>query len=513
MFYAELSNNIESAYAAEEKWGNIPDYERKVLRWLATLPDLDRKIVDKTGSAVHGPYRYHQALCRLIQSECIYLLKTKGAEYYCIPRELDHYIFNQFFSWEKPSANTVYFDITSFLFNFLLFVSRRIGSENKRSPVNNGGLIFNEFDSVFSEELKEISRDPGKLIQYLRFGPDSIAEHFAGIYLREKAVKKDMNVKHLLYGNEVPASLFSSRGELTELPFFTSVMPEAALHMFRNYFDSSAKGIPLPDNEWLFPLNTEPSHLFILLTFSDLVSTGQMLHIKFTESSIKEGERVFTDPSPFWNEILSSFAYDKAVLDELERLAKKNASVVNKGSFVYFKINSSSMRNTLMKKAVMNVGKEFVIQAEEGIFIAAEKAAVWEEYLEQEDISFTCDRIEEAAERKELEKPFTAGKYEDVQLDEWKGARRIPEASFKLTSYRENMKARMIRQSQALKLPVIIELSDGSQIVEEVKTLKYQTEEAGIETYSGRSLSLAHIQRLAITHPGSEETGENLRSN
>lgn len=189
MFFTELSNDKERVYEAGEKWGNMPESEKKILRWLTTLPELERKTVDKTGTALHGPYRYHQALCRLMKSECVFLLKTGEAEYYCIPRELDHYIYNQFFSGEEPSGSSVYFDINSFLFHFLLYVSHHIGPVNKRSPVEDE-LVFNEFDSVFSEDVKKIGRDPGKLIQYLRFGADSVAEHFAGIYLRRKAKKK-----------------------------------------------------------------------------------------------------------------------------------------------------------------------------------------------------------------------------------------------------------------------------------------------------------------------------------
>ncbi|WP_158235044.1 hypothetical protein, partial [Pseudomonas sp. 2822-17] len=85
--------------------------------------------------------------------------------------------------------------------------------------------------------------------------------------------------------------------------------------------------------------------------------------------------------------------------------------------------------------------------------------------------------------------------------NEWKEIENLSPVVFKLMSYKENMLARMIRQSQALKLPIIYEDFDGNNNLIEVKSLSFQGDSAFVRTFTGDRIDLGEMKRVAIVNP------------
>ena len=496
----KLSKENEIKQSPAVIWSRLSLAERKHLRWLVFSADKERIKTDEAGVVLFGPYTYHRSLYNLMKSNCLILMAGKQNSFYVIPREMDHFIVEaEAGNSDRNTIDKVWFHLSLFQTYFLLFCNWKVqGPSTFIQELDENS--FEELNSFFSSIIPETGDQAAALLWKLENCLDDLMEEYALKYIQDKTTVDISDAKRLLYGD----GLVINHTNLEMSLFFKTEQCKTTLLNLKEHSSLIGGATSLQQRNWLFPLETNPAFLLKALIFSEVMSVGQMIHLEFTEKSVLNGKDALGNAEELWQDLLDLMPIANTELEELESIWTISNPIEKTGPFFYYSVSSPPLLRLLSKEAAVQCGKVNVISVEQGIFISEDKQKKWEEYLQSLNMSYV-HKENEKEKIKNCEVTFSIADYRGILLKEWEDVQRLPSVSFQLMQYKENMKARLIRQSQALKLPVMIEEDDNRKKIVEVKSLQFHSENTVVETYDGLLIPLNNITRLALINPQKTE--------
>ncbi|MFA9557335.1 hypothetical protein ACERII_08535 [Evansella sp. AB-rgal1] len=490
--------------------------ETDTLEWLVCLLHKKKDFVDQHGMEKFGPHSYFTTMEKLISYDLVFPMKFGDKVDYIVPREIEKLIVdkhsNSILSVSKTSNEFVTFDFRYLISSILLIMH-----EDKKE------LLSKEYNDELSTWLLKQAdslshHSKSDLYEWFQVGYDDIFEPIALEYL-QRVLELGSNstelrvIKQLIFGRSVGIEHFERllkskwiKDRVNECPFLFFRNQATILDPFEHDDAMYIQG-----NEWILPVRFQPAKLWNVLQFCSVLSTGQMIHVRLVSELVqkRKKERV---PLKLWEEAVTCLPVDKE--GERERMHSfwEGASpVVKVGEFVLYEIKNEALLEHLTKDALTQYGKGVVIPNSNGVLIDAAITSDWENQLKAASIELTSAVTVKDEEVRGTGRVAVQHINEPNIPLEWCEVDRLPPVSFQLMSYKENMIARLIRQSQALKLPICIEDKGGDTFTAEIKTLRFESSDADVKTYKGNVIPLYNIRRVAIAHPRKNKKGNEVK--
>ncbi|SDY76929.1 hypothetical protein SAMN05421736_103255 [Evansella caseinilytica] len=508
----QSGNVVESAPFASQ-WNSLVESEKTVLKWFALLSVREKQKVDELGVGCFGPYYYFSSMNSLRKKTLISSITRSRETVYSLPREVDREtvrkIIGTFRDVGSRQSSCRSFDLLAFRNTFCFFLNRQF--QGKETPACSPFVILNDVQKAFFHQYAKkfaTSLPAAELDWLIRYQVDDVLEELLLNYFSKVIFQGELRengkllVKKSLYGWSIPEkecrNLTGSPEEkrrLEEDPFFVAEKTDYCVNRLGDETAGVEDSFHLHGEEFVFPLDIHLGQFWKVLLFGEITSVGQRFHIRFTAESIKNGKAL--EPSPaVWQAFLAVPPL-KTAAASLTSLWQEEEAVLKKGQYSFYEINAASLRAGLTKEAAVRLGEEHIVCHESGVFIAANKQGEWEKWLQS--LSITLGEAGVALKAREEIHVKMAN--EELVPKEWQEVNRLSEMTFQLMAYKENMTARLIRQSQALKLPVIVENHCGRRQIVEVKSLMLQAGSSYLVTYSNEKIPLAELRRIALVRP------------
>ncbi|MCD8509263.1 MAG: hypothetical protein LRY73_04815 [Bacillus sp. (in: Bacteria)] len=477
----------------------------ELLRWLSLNLNKRESVVDEKGVQTFGPFKYYTTMRELHGREQIYLMEWGKEAHYVIPREIDRELTMEFIGEKgEREEDTVYFCVEHFQLYLFLYLNSVIQNLEEQPLLRRFPVIH----KWFWERAEELVKMDGKtLFHWLFHGGDDFIEHYVMDLFSSLSEKNRGHLamtywKEALYGCPIKKSEFNpfkekGLGELMESPFVGKSVGFTLLDLEMKG-ETVQDAVPLHTTEWLFPIKANPFLLCSVMLFGNVESIGQMVHLQFSKETVNAGKKAHV-ASFTWEPFLEELFHYHG--EDLQELWKEGKPIIKKQeTFVFYEIRNKELLNHLIKEGNTKFAN-LVFPSEQGIFVKDSAVKNWERLLKDADLPV---REESGSIKKAIHlKP--SAKQRSFLPKEWGELNQLSSVSFQLMNYKENMAARIVRQSQAFQLPVIMEEKDGSIFAAEVKTLQFNGGQGEIETFHGNRIKLGDIKRLAIYHPSEEK--------
>ncbi|MDG5788316.1 hypothetical protein QA612_12520 [Evansella sp. AB-P1] len=490
---------------------NLTDEEKKVLEWLSLVINKKKSVVDELGINQFGPYFYYSTMNRLMQKDLMFELIDKGKVYYVIPRELDLHILNE----EKNKNNKLrlnnkklsFFNIKLFQMLLLLYLHHQI-QEGSKDLNHDLDAAMNKW---FSEKAAEIMQNMNvnDVCNSLENNPDDFVEYYAFQFfqnmLQHSGPYSPLFVKKIIWGSPIQLEeeeklnqCIVKQLEDNDLLISTSEGQDSSLF----FGELTEEIIHLQGFQWLVSTKLPLVTIWRILVISEVLSVGQMLQVSISPVTIEKSKKMKVSVR-LWKKTSELLPVpNEQQREQLEKMWEDPTLLVKRNHFVLYEVKSPTLLKELGKSAKKFLnGGEFFIH-ESGIFVSQSSVIQWEKYVKSASLPIK-EAETLATDSKEMNK-FNINSPKKMVPNEWREVNQLPETSFQLMMYKENMIARLIRQSQALKLPILIEDVDNMKFVAEINTLKFKPNESVAITYKGHHINLQQIKRLAILHPEKE---------
>lgn len=473
-----------------------------LLRWLSFRVDKTESAVDKSGVQTFGPFQFYTAMSELYGKDLVHVMVRGSEPHYVIPREVDYRLTME--EKRENSDASVYFNMEQFqLYLFLYWNSLIQGNEEE--------FLLKDFPQLhewFLDQAETLYKimDGKTLADWLFHGEDDFMERYALHFFTYISGQKQSglvmkNWKEALYGQAIRKDELTTSKDLLKEWMYSPLFKETAglsLLDLEGKDHSVAEAVPLHNNEWLFPVKTNPMYLFAATTFGKVISSGQMIHLKYSKETVAKGKKV-AEASLFWEEFQQQLMHYHGV-DMQELWAGGDIILKKQEVFVFYQISDQQLLEHLVKVGNAKLSIP-VVQSENGIFINESFVSKWEKFLKETDLSV---REEEVFILKN-ERRAPIGIQRTFLPKEWEELNKLPSVNFQLMSYKENMAARIVRQSQAFQLPLVMEDKEGNIFAAEVRTLQFNAGQGEMETYQGNRIKLKELKRLAVYHPTSDK--------
>ncbi|MBU9711243.1 hypothetical protein [Evansella tamaricis] len=510
----EEGDKKRSMQTLSNRWKLATPIQKNLLLLFIYADDCRKKELDKLGAEKFGPFQYYRALEELYYHGVIHVGKNMGEPFYVIPREMEKLIIEE--DWKKAEEQELgkrekeyWFNMHKFFQSILLQINSYF--QNKSTSEE----LSEDYDNALKESVQTLFNVQGEksVNEKVDLQLDDYLEDIFFEFLARAIFKKEghkVNFKKLkcwLYGNSVSETDFfsivpegdgSSWERITNCPFFTS--DEVVLSLETFIANDITEVVHLHSSEWFLLSGNSPAFLWEICLFSTIKSIGQTIHVQFSKESVQKGKKNGATLKN-WNHVKKVLQQDEG---NMANWWEETKPIEKCGDYVLYKITSPSLVSQLYKEAKNIFGNEFVLKLDKGLLIESDHLGQWEKFLESSSLP-VGNRKETTEENRE--EPIDLIDHCPVLSPmEWKGAEQLPPVSFKLMAYKENMLTRMLRQSQALKLPVTIETYSGETKIVEIKHLTFQGNTSYVKTYSGEKLELPQIKRVAIVDPKEEDS-------
>ncbi|WP_041808258.1 hypothetical protein [Evansella cellulosilytica] len=487
-----------------DTWNNLTKEEGELLSWFMLEMDKRKNVIDKHGTESFGPFYYYFYMNKLYEKKLLFQIEIGNELFYTIPREMDEYFTTK--RYKKITGNTYSFDMRVFLVHLLKHFNEVIHQNGDNREGNDPYHLHTVVHFLKKHDLAVLS-------EWVRLNPDDFFESITIHYLSHLFNRDDKDAillfKEMLYGHSFSfydaINTMDDQNDIVEYPFFINGKPSSCIDSLMEKRKDYDGIVRLNESEFLIPSDAPISLLWSITLFAQIKSIGQMLHVSFSNDSVQQAKK-HRVPYSLWDDCLDSLKLEStSEKQSMKQYWEMAHPIVKRDVYIFYEISTKALLHQLKKEVVNEFGAHCVVEHEEGLFILESISEKWERLLKKSSLTFK-ERLTEEKDNSD-NKVF---RKVDIEPDEWQEVDRLSAVSFQLMSYKENMMARLIRQSQALKLPILIETSNKEKFIVEVKTLNFQANNANILTYKGYEMSIQQIHRLAIVHPHNQDSTTNI---
>ncbi|MBU9720469.1 MULTISPECIES: hypothetical protein [Bacillaceae] len=506
--YLAIKKDTRDLY---DSYNKLSKEDNKILMKLTLNPSRNKKELDRWGVEAFGPFNYYQSLKKIHDAGLLYLGRIGNKPpAYLLPREIDAVVTEDLLTEEDEQQNhsdSYYFSLSHFFQEFLLQINYYIQGEGNTTFLDENQ--DQDTKKALSSIVSEIFCNGTSYVSWMV--DNSLDNLLESVFLRfvQKYILDEVdysnfkNMKSWFYGRPITESHFSGFQEqkviwerIQSCSVFKECKEELGILELINQH-GNIEAIHLQSKEWLLPRYNDPAFLYRACIFSEIIGTGQTMHVTLTEKSVQNGKKHATLND--WSNLTKDLSLVQEDKEALWWLGRR--PIIKHGTFIFYEIKVPSLLNQLFKEALKMLSEYDIFKVETGVLISSYKIKEWEEFLDS--VNFP---LKEYTAEDEIDKEQTVTmKFTAIEVpEEWEQINNLPPINFQLMSYRENMKARLIRQSQALKLPVIYENTNGDKQKVEIKTLSFQGEKSIMKTFNGEEVDLLDVKRLAILDPSKE---------
>ncbi|UCZ51851.1 hypothetical protein LGQ02_13400 [Bacillus shivajii] len=490
MFGHQLANFEITEASFHNKWEKLSEREKDLLTFMTDVPDTRQESVERLGKTKYGPFNFYKGTRSLLEDNLLYLIDENGTRHLIVPREVDYFLTakrntNNKLNQQKSEAGEAQPNIFELFIHFCIELNKDIQGDTERvskKKCDDHSYFLREVLKWFE---KQSERPLLLMTNWVKEKFDDLVELMLLTYM--KVIAKDKNEVYPLHVKRVLYKLDDDSDD---------VLQSLEGH---NYSESTI--LQVHSQEWLLPRYDCFPTLWLASIFGEIITSGSMVTINISEQTVQKGKGSGV-----------SFQYFETLLRQLPFKEEKDREtiiswwegsqiIIKDDCYTFFRINSDALKKQLAKKSKDQYGSENVIELNNGLFISNEISKQWEK-----DISKMNFQINEKRKTKKVKEQqrFTTLDYVPAPK-EWDEIGHLPDISFKLMAYKENFFRRLIRQSQVMKIPLLVEESSGDIQLIEVKRLVEEGEHLMLETYDHQKLSHTSIKKLALYNPLEEK--------
>lgn len=484
MFVQSILNKVIDHQWIEEKWSNLTLSEKELLTEMVMIIDKRKSVIDELVKNKYGPFLYYKMIHNLLESNLVFILEQHQKVFYLVPREVDFFII-----WNKTverGGKTEGHNIFELYIRFCIKVNDQIHGTSLSSGEKNDDVHTNNIASTVTSYFKKWSDKPYTLITTW------IEERF------------DDFLELLVYSNAENQLLTNERQDSMELKKHFYQLSERKVEECCSLLDemlNKGKGdkkiVQVHEQQWLFPRDDHYFTLWIASIFGEIKSIGSMVTINFSESTVQKGKSICASYRLYQHLLHRLFPQEGASFETFDNWWQGSSAIFKEGSFVFYSIRSQPLMKQLLKMSEKKFGSKKVMGSKKGMFISTEIVRQWEQEMKKMEINITSSSRE--FEKHDKEQMTISGTLEFP--NEWKEVQQLPEVTFTLMTYKGNFLRRLVRQSQIMKMPLLIEEIDGKQMVVEVKRLIEEGDNVSLKTYDQRTIDQSSIRRIALYNP------------